>query len=139
MHKRIVVWKEVPLLVEWWRNVAIWRQRELKRRERERQASATLLQAWVRACAVRHAAPVMTSNAKSLGEAVTELFRPGVPAVQLPLSASVEDMQEISQKKRCSRCCRSCGLGVWPGNSTASSWASRARVGFRLIVRLDLG
>ncbi|KAL3892760.1 MAG: hypothetical protein SGPRY_014813 [Prymnesium sp.] len=42
----------------------------------------------------------MTSNAKSLGEAVTELFRPGVPAVQLPLSASVEDMQEIFQKKR---------------------------------------
>ncbi|KAL1522601.1 hypothetical protein AB1Y20_017584 [Prymnesium parvum] len=91
VHKRIIIWDEVPLIVEWRRQIEMWRRCELDRRESERHSSAILLQAWLRGRAVRNAAPVMTSSAKSLGDAVAELFRPSVPMVELPPSKSLED------------------------------------------------
>lgn len=91
VHKRVIDWQEVPFLLEWHRQIGIWRQRELDRQANERERSATLLQAWVRGRAVRNAAPVMTSDAQSLAEAVSELFSSNAPVVQLPPSKSLED------------------------------------------------
>lgn len=101
VHKRVIDWEEMPALLEWRRQIVRWRQCELERQASERHACATLLQAWVRGRAVRNAVPVMTSNAKSLVEAVSDLFRPSVPLVQLPPSKSLEDgVDEIFQPMR---------------------------------------
>eukprot|EP00966_Prymnesium_polylepis_P268406 6200832-Prymnesium_polylepis.2 len=60
----------------------------------ERHTSARLIQACARGRAVRHAPPVMESHAKSLVDAIVEIFQTKeeepVPVVELPPSKSLE-------------------------------------------------
>ena len=97
VHKRILKWDELPLFIEWHRKIRHWRQREWERRAAERRDAAITLQSFARGRAVRWRPPMVRSQAKSLADAVAELFRPpsaervAAPVVQLPPSKSLDE------------------------------------------------
>eukprot|EP00326_Haptolina_ericina_P042260 CAMPEP_0181258246 /NCGR_PEP_ID=MMETSP1096-20121128/50678_1 /TAXON_ID=156174 ORGANISM="Chrysochromulina ericina, Strain CCMP281" /NCGR_SAMPLE_ID=MMETSP1096 /ASSEMBLY_ACC=CAM_ASM_000453 /LENGTH=216 /DNA_ID=CAMNT_0023356623 /DNA_START=131 /DNA_END=781 /DNA_ORIENTATION=- len=111
VHKRILRWDELPIYIEWRRKLRQWREREKERRESRRhrlENAATVLQAVARGRAVRSRPLMITSQGKSLVDAISDFFQPSVPesgprahaqvsvpeTIQLPNDKSLEDFAE---------------------------------------------
>lgn len=77
-HKLILRWDELAFISDWRELIATWQLAEAQRELSERRTAATHIQRWARGRQARRSAPppIIVSRARTLADAVAELFPP---------------------------------------------------------------